>query len=166
MSFGRLGRVIGIVAIFSIVGPLAMAAVVALIVVVLGAPIVQLVFAVADLDALRGVLSIAVWLLAFVVVIATLLPSMAAGLTFAVAAIYAGLSPIWMAWLAAAAAIAAVVLLGAFIQPSESSAVMLPGTQSLPQALSLSALLAVLAVGPASLCWWLAKPLHRANVTS
>ena len=161
----NLARLFGIVAIFSVVGPLALAALVSLIVVALGAPLLQLIFAVVDLGPLRGVISIAVWLLAFVVVIATLLPSMAAGLTFAVAAIYAGLSAIWMAWLAAAAAIAAVVLLGAFIQLSESSAVMLPGTQSLPQALSLSALLAVLAIGPASLCWWLARPLHRANVT-
>ncbi|CAN5171648.1 hypothetical protein BH11PSE4_BH11PSE4_38000 [soil metagenome] len=165
MSLRRLLRFIGIVAIFCSVGPLAMAAVVMLIVVALGAPIVQLLFAVVDLDALRGVLSIAVWLLAFIVVIATLLPSLVAGLIFAVAALYAGLNPIWMAWLAAAVSIAAVILLGAFVQPPESSPLMLPGTQSLPQALSLSAMLAVLAIGPASLCWWLAKPLHRANVT-
>lgn len=164
MSFGRFGRAIGVVAIFSIVGALAMAAVVALVVVALGAPIVELVFAVVDLDALCGVLSIAVWLLAFVVVIATVLPAMAAGLVFAMAAIYAVLNPIWMAWLAAAVAIAAVVLLGAFIEPTESSAVMLPSTRSLPQALSLSVLLAALAIGPASLCWWLARPLHRARL--
>jgi hypothetical protein len=166
VSFRRLSRLIGIVAIFSIVGPLAMAALVSLIVVALGAPILQLVFAVVDLDALHGVLSIAVWLLAFVVILATSLPSVAAGLTFALAAVYAGLNAIWMAWLGAAVGIAAVVLFGSFIRPSESSAVMLPGVESLPQALSLSAMLAALAIGPASLCWWLAKPLHRVSMTA
>jgi hypothetical protein len=164
VSLRRLLRAIGITATFAIVGPLAMAAVVTLIVVALGAPILELLFAVVDIEALRGVLSIAVWLLAFVVVVATVLPAMAAGLVFALAALYAGLNSIWMAWLAAAVAIAAVVLLGAWLQPSESSPVILPGAQSLPQALSLSVLFAALAVGPTSLCWWLARPLHRARL--
>jgi hypothetical protein len=53
-----------------------------------------------------------------------------------------------------------------FVQPSESSAVILPGVRSLTQALSLSALLAGIAVIPASLCWWFARPLHRGNVAS
>jgi hypothetical protein len=163
-TVGRLGRVLGIVAIFAVVGPLTLAALVSLIVIALGAPLLQLLFAMVDLGALQNVISTAVWLLAFVVLIATFLPSAATGLFFALAAIYGGTNGIWTAWLCAAAAIAATVLLGANIRPSESSAVILPSVESLPQALSLSATLAALAVLPTSLCWWLAKPLHRASV--
>ena len=72
-----------------------------------------------------------------------------------------------MAWLAAAVAIAGVVSGGMFFIPSESSAVILPSVGSASQALPLFAmLLAALAVVPTSLCWWLAKPLHRATVSA
>jgi hypothetical protein len=160
----RLACAMGVVAIFSVVGPIALAVLVSLIVAALGAPLLQLLFAVVDLGALQSVVSIAVWLLAFAVVIATFLPSAAAGLFFALVAIYGGANALWTAWLCAGAAIAATVLLGANIRPSESSTVMLPSVESLPQALSLSAMLAALAFLPTSLCWWLTKPLHRVSV--
>ena len=70
---------------------------------------------------------------------------------------------IWMAWLAAAIAVAGFVVFGMLMVPSKSSAVVLPDVRSARQALTLSS-------GPrragghsASLCWWLAKPLHRAR---
>jgi len=162
----RFGRVIGIVAVFAMVGPLALAALVSLIVVALGTPLLQLLLSVVDLDPLRGIIAIALWLLAFVAVVATLLPATAAGLIFALAAVYRGDSAIWMAWIATALVVAAVVTLGLVVQPSETSPVMLPSVHSLQQALSLSGLLAALAIGPASLCWWLAKPLHRASLAA
>jgi uncharacterized membrane protein YhiD involved in acid resistance len=166
VSLARIARVIGIVAIFGVVGSLSVAALVSLLVVGLGASILQLIFSVVDLDGFRSLLSIALWLLAFVAALAALLPSLGAGIVFALCAVYAGLNTIWMAWLAAAVGIAGFISLGTFIQPSESSALILPGVRSLTQALSLSALLAGIAVIPASLCWWFARPLHRGNVAS
>jgi len=77
------------------------------------------------------------------------------------AAVYADLNMIWMAWLAAAVGAAGFVMVGMFVVPSETSAVIVPSVRSAPEALKLSAMLAVVAVIPASLCWWLAKPLHR-----
>jgi hypothetical protein len=71
-----------------------------------------------------------------------------------------------MAWLAAAAGIAGVILLGHFVIPGESSAVILPSVQSADQSLRLFAILAVLAILPATLCWWLSKPLHRASIAA
>ena len=114
-----------------------------------------------ELEALRALVSIAVVLLAIVSVFASFLPAVVAGLIFALAAVYADLNMIWMAWLAAAVAAAGFVMVGMFVVPSETSAVIVPSVRSAPEALKLSAMLAVVAVIPASLCWWLAKPLHR-----
>ncbi len=162
--FGRFTRAIGIVLIFSVVGPLTIAALIALIVVGFGVALLQALLVFIELESLRTMISVAVWLLAMVTVLASLLPSAAAGLIFALAAVYAGTNMIWIAWVAAAIAIAGFVTLGIFVIPSESSAVILPSVRSARQALSLSAMLAVLAIIPTSLCWWLAKPLHRANI--
>lgn len=165
-SFKRILRFIGIVAIFTVVGPLSVAAIVSLLVIVLGAPLLQLLLAIADLDALRSVASFAAWLLAAVAVLASFLPSVAAGIIFAWTAVYAGLNPIWMAWLAAGIAAAGFIVFGMFIHPSESSALILPSVQSPAQALSLFSMLGVLAFVAASVCWWLARPLHRVKHTS
>lgn len=164
--FGRLARAIGIVLIFSIVGPLTMAALITLIVVAFGAALLQMFLALLELDVLRTMVSVAVGLLALVTMVAAFLPSVAAGLVFALAAVYGGINVIWMAWLAAAIAVAGFVVFGLFVVPSESSAVILPDIRSAQQAVKLSAALAALAVIPASLCWWLAKPLHRGSIAA
>jgi hypothetical protein len=114
-----------------------------------------------DLDALRTVASIAAWLLAAIAILASFLPSIAAGIVFAWSAVYADLNAIWMAWIAAFIAVVGFVAFGKFVRPSESSALILPDVQSMSQALSLSAMLGVLALLAASFCWWLARPLHR-----
>ncbi len=71
-----------------------------------------------------------------------------------------------MAWLAAAIAVAGFVVFGMFVVPLESSAVILPDVRSARAALTLSVMLAVLAIGPTSLCWWLAKPWHRGSIAT
>jgi hypothetical protein len=159
--FRRLSRVAGIVVIFSVVGPLTVAALVSAMVTTLGAAVLQMFLALLELEALRALISIAIVVLAIASVLASFLPAVAAGLIFALAAVYADLNMIWMAWLAAAVAAAGFVGFGMFVVPSETSAVILPSVRSAPEALKLSAMLAVVAVIPASLCWWLAKPLHR-----
>src|SRR4051794_3187188 len=141
-----------------------MAALMSLIAVAFGVALLQMFLALIELDAMRTMLSVAVWLLAFVTVLASLLPSIVAGLIFALAAVYGGINMIWMAWLAAIIGVAGFVVFGMFVVPSESSAVILPDVRSLRQAMTLSAMLAVLSVIPAGLCWWLAKPLHRASI--
>jgi hypothetical protein len=164
--FRRLSRVAGIVVIFSVVGPLTVAALVSAMVTTLGAAVLQMFLALLELEALRALISIAIVVLAIASVLASFLPAVAAGLIFALAAVYADLNMIWMAWLAAAVAAAGFVGFGMFVVPSETSAVILPSVRSAPEALKLSAMLAVVAVIPASLCWWLAKPLHRVILTA
>jgi hypothetical protein len=159
--FRRLSRAAGIVVIFSVVGPLTTAALVSVAVTAFGAAVLQMFLALVELEALRARVSIAIVLLAIVTVLATFLPAVAAGLIFALAAVYADFNMIWMAWLAAAVAAAGFVALGMFVVPSETSAVILPNVRSAPEALRLSAMLGIVAVIPASLCWWLTKPLHR-----
>jgi len=165
-GFKRLARFLGIIAIFTIVGPLTIAAIVSLLIIALGAPLLQLLLAIADLDALRSVASFAAWLLAAVAILASFLPSVAAGTIFAWTAIYADINAIWMAWLAAGIAAAGFIVFGMFIHPSESSALILPSVQSPAQAFSLFSVLGVLAFLAASFCWWLARPLHRVKHTS
>ena len=43
---------------------------------------------------------------------------------------------------------------------------ILPDVRSARAALTLSVMLAVLAIVPTSLCWWLAKPLHRGSIAA
>jgi hypothetical protein len=163
---GRFARAIGIVLIFSIAGPLTIAALISLIVVAFGAALLQMFLSLLELDALPTVISVAVGLLVFVTALASFLPSVAAGLIFALAAVYGGINMIWMAWLAAAIAVAGFVVFGMFVVPSESSAVILPEVQSARAGLTLSVMLAVVAIVPTSLCWWLAKPLHRGSIAT
>lgn len=163
---GRFARAIGVVLIFSVVGPLTMAALISLIAVTLGATLLQMFLVFLQLEALRTMVSVAVVLLAIATMLATFLPAVAAGLVFALAAVYGGINMIWMAWLAAAIAVVGFVVFGTFVVPSESSALILPDVRSAQQALKLSAVLAVLAVIPSSLCWWIAKPLHRGKIAA
>jgi hypothetical protein len=164
--FGRLGRAIGIVLIFSIAGPLAFATLVLLIVTGFSAPLLQMSLAFFNLEGLNTVVAVALWLLVVATMLASFPPSVIAGGIFAVVAVYAGLNAIWTAWLAVAIAIAGVIALGFVFIPDESSAVILPGARSAGEALSLFAVLAVLALLPTSLCWWFAKPLHRAGIAA
>jgi len=165
-AFRRLGRAIGIVLIFSVVGPLAFATLILLIVAGFGAPLLQIALASFDLGGLSTIVSVALWLLVMATLLASFPPSAVAGCIFAVAAVYAGINAVWMAWLAVALAIIGVIVLGLFIIPDESSAVILPSARSAGESLSLFAVLAVLAILPTTLCWWLAKPLHRASIAA
>jgi len=160
------GRVIGIVLIFSIVGPLAFATLILLIVAGFSAPLLQIALDLVNLGALGTVVSVALWLLVVATWLASFPPSAVAGCIFAMVAVYAGVNAVWMAWLAVALAIIGVIALGVFIIPDESSAVILPSARSASETLSLFAVLAVLAIVPTTLCWWLAKPLHRASIAA
>jgi hypothetical protein len=161
-----LARMIGISVIFSIVGPFAFAALVLVIVASFGAPLAQLFVTSAGHDLFSTIVSVALWVLTIAAWLAAIPPSAMAGLIFAFAAVCADLNRIWMAWLAAAAGIAGVILLGNFVIPDESSAVILPGARSAAESLSLFGVLGALAILPVTLCWWLAKPLHRATITA
>jgi len=160
------GRVIGIVLIFSIVGPLAFATLILLIVAGFSAPLLQMALAYVNLDGFSTVVSVALWLLVVATWLASFPPSVVAACIFALVAVYAGVNAVWMAWLAVALAIIGVIVLGIFIIPDESSAVILPSARSAGETLSLFAVLTVLAIVPTTLCWWLAKPLHRASIAA
>jgi hypothetical protein len=164
--FRGLARLIGIFLIFSIVGPLAFAALVLVIVASFGVSLAQLFATSAGHDLFSTIVSVALWVLTIAAWLAAIPPSTMAGLIFAFAAVCADLNRIWMAWLAAVAGIAGVILLGNFVIPGESSAVIPPSVQPADQSLRLFAILTVLAILPATLCWWLAKPLHRATIAA
>ena len=97
---------IGITAIFSILGPLAFAALVLAIVAGFGAPLAQLFGTAAGHDLFSTIVSVALWVLTIAAWLAAIPPSAMAGLIFAFAAVCAGLDKIWIAQLAAAARIA------------------------------------------------------------
>jgi hypothetical protein len=160
-GMGRAARLIGVVAVFAIIGPLAIAAIVSTVVSALGARLLDAVLVWLDLGVLRAVASFAAWLLTVVVVRAAFAPALAAGILFGGIAIYGGCNTIGMAWLAAIVAVAGFVGVGLFVRPSLSSLLLLPVVASWPQVLSLFAVLGVLALIASSLCWGLARPLHR-----
>jgi hypothetical protein len=161
--FGGIARMIAIVAIFSVAGPLAFAALICLIVFGVGAPLLALLRDVSDPSSVSTIASVAAWVLAIGAMLAAFPPSVMTGAIFSLAAVCSGLNAIWMAWLAAAAAMAAIILVGASYVPGESSAVLLPNVHGTEQVRAFVAL-NVLAFLPATLCWWLARPLHRARV--
>lgn len=163
-AFRRLARAIGIILIFSVVGPLTFAALVLLVVVGFGIPLPDLL-AVGH-GTTFATASVAGWLIAFATVLASIPPSIVAGTMFALIAVYVGTNVLWAAWIAVAVAIIGVIALGAFVMPHESSAVILPKIQSARHALASFFVLASLAILPTTLCWWLAKPLSRAIVSA
>jgi len=71
----RFARSLGIVAIFTIVGPLAATAVFGAFVLVVGIPMLQTMLELVELQTLRAWLSVAVFLLIFFSLAAAVLPS-------------------------------------------------------------------------------------------
>lgn len=160
-GLGRAARLMGVVAVFAIIGPLVIAAIVSTAVSALGARLLDAVLVWLDLGMLRAVASFATWLLTVVVVRAAFLPSLAAGILFGGIAIYGGRNTLSVAWLVALVTVAGFVGFGLFVRPGLASLLLLPVVASWPQVLSLFAVLGVLALIASSLCWWLARPLHR-----
>jgi hypothetical protein len=163
---GGIVRIIAIVAIFAVAGPLAFAALILLIVLGVGTPFLELLLEFANPGNVSTLVSVAVWVLTFGAMLAAFPPSVMTGAIFALAAVCAGLGAVWMALCAAAAAIAAIILIGTVYVPDESSAVLLPNLQGAEQMLRAFLALNVLALLPATFCWWLARPLHRARIAA
>jgi hypothetical protein len=163
---GGIVRIIAITVIFSVAGPLAFAALILLIVLGVGAPFFELLRDFANLGEVSTLVSVAAWVLTFGSMLAAFPPSVITGAMFALAAVCAGLSAVWMAWCAAAVAIAAIILIGTVYVPGESSAVLLPNLQGAEQMFRAFLALNVLASLPTTLCWWLAKPLRRARIAA
>jgi hypothetical protein len=163
---GGIVRFIAIVAIFSIAGPLAFAVLILLIVLGVGTPFLELLLEFANPGNVSTLVSVAAWVLTFGAMLAAFPPSVMTGAIFALAAVCAGLSAVWMAWCAAAVAIAAIILIGTVYVPDESSAVLLPNLQGAEQMLRAFAGLNLLALLPTTFCWWLARPLHRARIAA
>ena len=163
---GGVARTIAIVAIFSVVGPLAFVALILLLVLGVGAPFLELLRAFAGLGSVSTLVSVAAWVLTIGAMLAAFPPSVLTGVIFAMAAICTGLNAVWMAWCAAAVAIAGLILIGAFYVPDESSAVLLPNIRGAEPIARAFFALNVFALLPTTFCWWLAKPLHRARIAA
>ena len=157
MSIGyelkRIGRSIGIMAIFTIVGPLIVTALFGVLLLTIGIPILELILEFVQLEALRPWLSIAAVLLVFFALVATVPPSLLAGFAFALLAVYAGMNSLWTALVIVAIMVLGVVILGSFASPSENSPLLLPSVQGLRQGAWLALFLVVPAAIAASLCW-------------
>jgi hypothetical protein len=107
-TFDGFARIAGIVAIFAIVGPLAFAAQVVLVMAGFNAPLIELLKMLLKLDTVNTLVSVAVWVLAITSMLAAIPPSIIAGFIFALAAVGTGLKAVWMAWLAVAVAISGI----------------------------------------------------------
>jgi hypothetical protein len=161
---GGVARIVATVAIFSAAGPIAFAALILLLVLGVGAPFLGLLREFANPGGISTLISVAVWVLTFGALLAAFPPSVMTGVIFALAAVCAGLVATWMAWCATAVAIAAIILIGAFYVPEVSSVVLLPSIRGAEPVVRAFVALNVLALAPATLCWWLARPLNRARM--
>jgi len=162
----RLAQVVGIILIFSVVGPLTFATLVLLLVVGFGAPLLQLLLAFVVHGALFTTAAVAGWLLTIAMLMGSLPPYIVAGGIFASVAVYAGMNALWTAWLAVAVGIIGVLVLGSIAIPHGWSFIIVPNIQSARQALASFAVLATLAILPTTVCWRLAQPLSRGMVAT
>jgi len=163
-TLSPIARVIAIAAVFSVAGPLAFAALILPVVMGIGVPVLELIRNLANLGSLP--MSHVAWVLTVGSMLAAFPPSVMTGAIFALAAVCASLSAVWVAWCAAAVAIAVIILIGTFYVPDESSALLLPNLHDAEQMFSAFAILNLLAFLPTTFCWWLARPLHRARIAS
>jgi hypothetical protein len=161
-----LARIVGIVAVFAIVGPLAFAVQVLLMMIGFGAPLIELLKLLLRLEVVSTLMSVAVSVLVIGAMLAAIPPSAITGFIFALAAVCTGLNAVWAAWLAAAGAIAGIMVLRLFIIPAQSSAVILPSAQTAGQAVALFLTLNALAILPTALCWWFARALLPIEVAT
>lgn len=161
-----IGRMIAISAIFSVIGPLAFAALMLLIVFGAGMPVLEFLRHFVDFGTVSALVSVAGWVLGFGAMLAAFPSSVMTGVIFSLAAVCAGIGAVWMAWCAAAVAIAGVILAGTFYFPDESSAVLLPNLRGIEPVFRAFVALNLFAFLPTTLCWWLARPLHRARIAA
>ena len=160
-EFKRLARSLGIVVIFTIVGPLAATAVFGLFVLLVGVPMLQIMLGLVELETVRAWLSVAVFLLVFFALAAAAIPSVIAGLAFAIASVYCGKNSLWVALAIVGTLMIGVVAFGFFVSPSESSPLLLPSVKGLRQGAFLALFLSIPAAIAVSLCWLFSRPLHR-----
>jgi len=160
-EFGRFARSLGIVIVFTIVGPLVVSAVFAIVIASVGISLLQLLLEFFELETLRPWLSIAATLLFFFIMVAAVAPAIITGLAFAIASVYWGMNSLWVAFAIVAMIVLGVVVAGFFLSPSESSPLLLPSVQGLRQGFWLALFLMVPAALAASICWIFTRPLHR-----
>jgi hypothetical protein len=157
----RVSRFLGIVAIFALVGPLAVTAMSTLFLLVVGVPLLGPMLEFFELQSLRGWLSITIFLLVFFSLFAAVTPSILAGILFALASVYGGMNSVWVALAIVGCMVLFVVALGFFVSPSESSPMLLPSVKGLRQGAALALFLSIPGAIAASLCWLFSRPLHR-----
>jgi hypothetical protein len=158
----RFGRALGITAIFTIVGPLVISAIVGIIMSLLGLPILYLLLSLMELEVLQPWLHIALVLLFFLAFIATIVPAFAAGVAFALFAVYAEMNTLWTALGIIVALVIGVVILGFFGAPSDQAGpLLLPSVQGVRQAAWLALFMIVPSAIAAAVCWLVSRPLHR-----
>ncbi len=160
-SIQRLARSLGIIAVFTIVGPLAATAVFGFFILLLGVPMLQIMLELVELQTLQAWLSVAVFLLVFFALVAAITPAIIAGIAFAIVSVYFGMNSLWVALAIAGSMVLGVVALGFFLSPSESSPLLLPGVAGLRQGAFLALFLSIPAAVAATLCWLFSRPLHR-----
>ena len=157
----RVARGLGIIVIFTIVGPLVATVVFGVFILLVGVPMLQLMLEIVDLGALSAWLSVAVFLLVFFALAAAVMPAAIAGLAFAIASVYCGMNSLWVALAIMGTLVLGVVALGFFVSPSESSPLLLPSVRGLRQVAFLALFLSIPAAIAVSLCWLFSRPLHR-----
>ncbi|MBI3701839.1 MAG: hypothetical protein HY242_15530 [Afipia sp.] len=154
-------RAFATVAVFAVTGPLTIALTSVAAIAALGAPFFELFTAITGVSISRNWLFISFVLLIGLIVAGSALPSICAGIAFALSAFVFKYAAIAAAWIAAAIVALGFAVAGVLVTPSESSPLILVSIGSIRQALSLALLLFVPAAFAASVAWLLSRPFHR-----
>lgn len=159
-------RVAGTVAIFAILGTLAIVVLSALAMAAFGALLLQIFIDLTGIAIRTDLAFIAILLFIGFMAVASILPMLATGLVFALFAFGLAWRGIWFAWLAVLIVMVFYLVAGMLIVPAESSPLILPALTDAMQALRLGAGLALPAIAVASLCWLASRPLHRVRFSA
>src|SRR5437773_89604 len=129
----QLGRSLGIVAVFTVLGPVVVAAALLLVAVVIGLPLFAFLLLVFEFATMWNWLSTVLFVAGLAIAAGTALPAFVTGIAFAIAAVYFSANSLPVAIVIAMLAAILVVALGLLLGPTESRTLWLPQVDGVGQ---------------------------------
>jgi hypothetical protein len=156
----HLGRSMGIVAVFAILGPIVVAVTLIGIGLVLGIPVFLIGLLIFDFASMWRVLIAMISEVAVFLVVGTLVPAAIAGIAFAIVSVYFHANSLWIALLIGVLAAVGLVATGFVVTSSGASMMLVPRVEGAHHAFGVSVVLAIAAALAAGACWRATRKLH------
>jgi hypothetical protein len=160
ITMNRAARSLAIIAVFTILGPIVVAATLIAIGLLIGVPLLLLSLLVFDFASSWRWLTSVVYEVAIILVVGTLAPAAIAGIAFAIASVYFHANALWLALLIGVLAAIGLVAVGLAVKSSGASMMLVPHIEDASHALSVAVFLAIAAAFAAGACWRVTRKLH------